>query len=135
MQSERPASRRQAAQTLAAFAVAGTALVAIVMALGNLAFWLYAQNAVTAAAQEAAVVVSREDGTPQAGQRTARALLAASLGPGAEHVTVIDITIDASTATVEVRGSWPVVLLGSLASAPLHATATLERERFRPGGA
>ena len=77
----------------AAFAVTGTALVAVVMALGNLAFWLYAQNAVTAAAQEAAVVVSREDGTPQAGQRTARALLAASLGPGAEHVTTIDILV------------------------------------------
>jgi len=135
MQSERPPSRRQAAQTLAAFAVAGTALVAVVMALGNLAFWLYAQNAVTAAAQEAAVVVSREDGTPQAGQRTARALLTASLGPGAEHVTTIDINVDADTATVEVRGSWPVMLLGSLTSAPLHATATLERERFRPGAA
>ena len=50
-------------------------------------------------------------------------------------MTAIDINVDASTATVEVRGSWPVVLLGSLASAPLHATAALERERFRPGGA
>lgn len=134
MQPERRASRREGAQTMAAFAVAGTALVAVVLALGNLAFWLYAQNAVTAAAQEAAVVVSREDGTPQAGQRTARALLAASLGPGAEHVT-ININLDASTATVEVQGSWPVVLLGPTIAAPLHATATLERERFRPGGA
>jgi len=128
------ASHRQPAQTLASFAVAGTALVAIVLALGNLAFWLYAQNAVTAAAQEAAVVASREDGTPQGALQTARALLAASLGPGAEHVKTIDISVDANAATANVRGSWPVVLLGPLTSAPLRATATIERERFRPGG-
>jgi hypothetical protein len=126
---------RERAQSLAAFAVAGTALVAVILALGNLAFWLYAQNAVTAAAQEAAVVASREDGTPQDGQQRARALLAASLGPGAEQVTVIDVRVDASAATASVQGSWPVVLLGPLTSAPLHATATIERERFRPGGA
>ncbi len=128
------ASHRRPAQTLASFAVAGTALVAIVLALGNLAFWLYAQNAVTAAAQEAAVVASREDGTPQGALQTARALLAASLGPGAEHVKTIDISVDANVATASVQGSWPVVLLGPLTSAPLRATATIERERFRPGG-
>src|SRR5579864_6528831 len=117
---------RQPAQTFTSFAVAGTALVMTVLALGNIAFWLYAQNAVIAAAQEAAVVASREDGTLQAGQQTARALLQASLGPGAEHVTTIDITLDANAATASVGGSWPVVLLGPVTSAPLHATATIE---------
>ena len=52
----------------------------VVVAIGNLALWLYAQNIVVAAAQEAAVVASRENGTPLDGQRTARALLVASLG-------------------------------------------------------
>lgn len=125
---------RQPAQALASFAVAGVALVTLVLALGNAALWLYAQNAVVAAAQEAAVVASRENGTPLDGQRTARSLLVASLGPSAERVTTIDVRLDADVATAEVRGSWPVVLLGPLANAPLHATATLERERFRPGG-
>jgi len=134
MQPDHRASHRQPAQTLASFAVAGTALVATVLALGNLSFWLYAQNAVVAAAQEAAVVASREDGTPQGGLQTARALLAASLGPGAEHVRIIVVAVDANTATATVQGNWPVVLLGPLTSAPVRATATMERERFRPGG-
>jgi hypothetical protein len=119
---------------MAAFAVAGVALVGVMLALGNLAFWLYAQNVVTAAAQEAAVVASREDGTVQDGQRRAQALLVAGLGPGAEHVTRIDVKIDAGVATANVQGTWPVVLLGPSVGAPLHATATIERERFRPGG-
>jgi uncharacterized membrane protein YqiK len=125
---------RQPAQALASFAVVGVALVAVVLAIGNLALWLYAQNTVIAAAQEAAVVASRENGTPLDGQQTARSLLVASLGSSADRVTTIDVRIDADVATAEVRGSWPVVLLGPLASAPLHATATLARERFRPGG-
>jgi hypothetical protein len=119
---------------MAAFAVAGVALVGAMLALGNLALWLYAQNVVTAAAQEAALVASREDGTAQDGQQRAQALLAAGLGPGVEHVTNIDVSIDANAATASVGGTWPVVLLGPAASAPLHATATIERERFRPGG-
>jgi len=126
--------QRQPAQALASFAVAGVALITIMLALGNFALWLYAQNTVVAAAQEAAVVASREDGTPLAGQQSARSLLVASLGPSAQRVTTIDVRLDADVATAEVRGSWPVVLLGPLASAPLHATATLERERFRPWG-
>jgi uncharacterized membrane protein YqiK len=125
---------REPAQALASFAVVGVALVAVVLAIGNLALWLYAQNTVIAAAQEAAVVASRENGTPLDGQQTARSLLVASLGSSADRVTTIDVRIDADVATAEVRGSWPVVLLGPLASAPLHATATLARERFRPGG-
>ncbi len=126
---------RHSAQTVAAFAVAGTALVFVVLALGNLALWLYAQNAVTAAAQEAAVVASREDGTAADAEQRAQTLLRASLGPGAEHVTSVVVTVDASTATARVQGSWPVVLVSTLADAPLRATATMERERFRPGGA
>jgi hypothetical protein len=135
MQSQLQLNRREPAQTFASFAVAGTALILIALALGNLVFWLYAQNAVTAAAQEAAVVASREDGTAQAGQQTAQALLRASLGPGAEHVTIVDIRLDANAATATVQGRWPVVLLGPMTTAPLRATATIERERFRPGGA
>ncbi len=74
---------RQPAQALASFAVVGVALITIVLALGNFALWLYAQNTVVAAAQEAAVVASRENGTPLGGQQSARSLLVASLGPSA----------------------------------------------------
>jgi hypothetical protein len=124
----------QPAQALASFAIAAVALVTVVLALGDVALWLYAQNTAVVAAQEAAVVASREDGTPLDGQRRARALLVAGLGPSAERITVIDVQVGANVVTAEVRGSWPVVLLGPIASAPLHATATVERERFRPGG-
>ena len=125
---------RQPAQALASLAVAGVVLVAVVLALSNLALWLHAQNVVVAAAQEAAAVAAREDALPNEGQRTARALLVASLGSSAEHVTTIDVRIDPDVVTADVRGSWPVIMLGPLANAPLHATASLERERFRPGG-
>ena len=131
---KRVRASRQPAQSMAAFAVAAMALVGVVLALGNLALWLYAQNVVTAAAQEAAVVASREGGTVLEGQQRARGVLVASLGPRADHVTRIDISVDANDATANVQGVWPVMLLGPAASAPLRATATIERERFRPGG-
>jgi hypothetical protein len=125
---------RQCAEGLASFAIGVVALLGIVMALGNLALWLYAQNVVVAAAQEAAVIASRENGTPALGQQTAQALLVSSLGPGASHVRTVDIRVDADLVTAEIRGEWPVVLMGPLVNAPLHATASLARERFRPGG-
>jgi hypothetical protein len=124
----------QSAQALTSFAVAGVAFLTVVLAVGNLAVWVYAQHMVVTAAQEAVVVASRENATPLDGQRRARALLVASLGAGAERVSTIDIQVGADIVTAELRGSWPVVLLGPLANAPLHATATLERERFRPWG-
>jgi hypothetical protein len=130
-----PRGERCAGQALASFAVASTVLVVAVLGLGNLAFWIYAQNAVTAAAQEAAVVASREDGTAEDAQKTATALLVASLGPSADRISAIAVAVDPDAATATVRGNWPIVLLGPLASAPLAATATVERERFRPGGA
>src|SRR6266566_7270483 len=40
--------QRQPAQALASFAVAGVALITIMLALGNFALWLYAQNTVVA---------------------------------------------------------------------------------------
>jgi len=108
--------------------------VITVLALGNLAFWLYAQNAVTAAAQEAAVVASREDGSAQAGQQTAQALLQASLGPGA-RLEVGDLT--PGRDPVQVR--WPGCrrCCGRQLGLPRYARARHRRTRAllgQPGG-
>ena len=122
--------RKQRAEALASFAVAGVALVMVVLALGNLALWLHAQNVVVAAAQEAAVVASRENATTADGRETARGLLVSSLGSGADRVTSIDVRADADTVTAEVRGSFgPSCCWDHSTAAPLHATASLEREQ------
>jgi|SRR5713226_1690724 len=118
---------------MAEFAVGGVALAIVLVALVQLGFWLYAQNVVVAAAQEGAAVAAREDGTAEDGSMRARAFLVASLGPSADRVNV-QVQQDADVATADVSGSWPVAVLGPIVHAPIHASATLERERFRPGG-
>jgi hypothetical protein len=126
-------SARQRGDVIAEFAVSGVALAIVIVALVQLGFWLYAQNVVVAAAQEGAAVAAREDGTAEDGSQRAQALLVASLGPSADRVTV-RVQQDANQATADVSGSWPVMVLGPVVNAPVHASATLERERFRPGG-
>jgi hypothetical protein len=44
------------------------------------------------------------------------------------------VQIGMDSATAEVRGTWRVAPLGALVPVPLHASATILREQFRPGG-
>jgi hypothetical protein len=129
-----PFDTRQRAQGLASFAVGGVALVMIVLTMSNLALWLHAQNAAVAAAQEAVAQASREDAAPERASLVARAMLVASLGATAADTLSVTVQSDADSVTADVRGAWQMVLLGPRVTVPVHATARLARERFRPGG-
>jgi Flp pilus assembly protein TadG len=123
------------AQGLAEFAVISVALLVVVIGISNLAFWLYAQQVVTAAAQEAAVVASREDGTVADGREAGQSMLRAGLGATAvTEVADVAVWLDSEVARAEVRGRWPMTVGGPLLYVPLKATASLARDRFRPGG-
>jgi hypothetical protein len=100
----------------------------------DVVLWLHAQNIVVAAAQEAATIASREDGTVASAQQRATELLRAALGSEVAALEPIQIQVDADTATAEVRGAWRVPPLGPLVRMPLRARASVAREVFRPGG-
>ena len=108
-----------------------------VTALADVTLWLHAQNVTVAAAQEAAVVTARGDtgsdldAAATRGQLVGRSLLQASLGPGAGQVDV-QVTVNTDTARAEASGTWPIAPFGQLLALPLHATASLTREHFRP---
>jgi len=125
---------RARAQALAEFAVTSVLLLSLVLGLIDVALWLNAQNVVIAASQHAAAVASRGDGSPSAAEQAGWDLLRAGLGAGARDIDLVQVTIGPDTATADVRGTWLVAPLGPLVAVPLHATTTLVREQFRPGG-
>jgi hypothetical protein len=108
-----------------------------VTALADVTLWLHAQNATVAAAQEAVVVAARGDAGSDLqsaalrGQQIGRSLLQASLGPGAGQIDV-QVTVTTDHAQAVASGTWPIAPFGHLVSLPLHATASLTREHFRP---
>jgi hypothetical protein len=127
-------AKRGRAQVLAHFAIASVVLVGLVASVANFALWLRAQNVVLAAAQEAALVASRADGSDTAAAQRATEFLRAGLGIEARAIEPVRVELDADTVTVELRGTWYVPPMGTLVPVPLHATVRMVREAFRPGG-
>lgn len=125
---------RSRAQGLAEFAVTAVVMLMLVVSVVDTALWLNAQSIVVAASQHAAAVGSREDGTAGAAEQAAWDFLRSGLGAGLTGITLVQVRLDADTATAEVRGTWPVAPLGSLVRVPVHATTSIVRDRFRPGG-
>jgi Flp pilus assembly protein TadG len=119
---------------MAEFAVTSVVLLFTVVAIVDLALWLEAQNVVIAASQDAAAVGSRSDGTSAQAVAAGWNLLRAGLGAGVNAIERVDVQIGMDSATAEVRGTWRVAPLGALVPVPLHASATILREQFRPGG-
>lgn len=128
------AGRRAPAEGLAGFAATLPLVLFVTLVAVEFAFWLHAQGVVMAAAQEGARVAAREDGTAAEGERTARALLEAGLGASAGRVGLV-VQVGDDLVAVDAWGTWPVlVALDGAVSAPLHAQASVTRERFRPFG-
>jgi Flp pilus assembly protein TadG len=125
---------RRRGQVFAEFAVASVVMLGTIVAMVDVALWLHAQNVVLAASQEAATVGSREGASAVEAVAAAQSLLRAGLGSEAAAVDVVDVEIGADVTTAEVRGTWYVAPLGPLLPVPLHATTSLLREQFRPGG-
>jgi Flp pilus assembly protein TadG len=126
--------RRTKGQGFAEFAVTVPALMGVVFGIIGAGFWLYAQFVVTGAAQEGARVAAREVASAADGQQAAERLLVGGLGARGSALSV-QMAQDSDTVSVEIVGQFPVsVMLGQPLSVPLHASASLIRERFRPGG-
>lgn len=133
-EAKRHAVRRVRGQAIAEFAVASVVFLGTVVGVIDLGLWLYAQNVVLSASQEAATVGSREDASAAQAVAAARSLLRAGLGAGADGIESVNVQIGPDVTTAEVRGTWYVAPLGPLVPVPLHATAAMLREQFRPGG-
>jgi TadE-like protein len=119
---------------MAEFAIASVVFLSTVVAIIDLALWLHAQHVVIAASQEAAAVASRADGTNSQAVEAGWNLLRAGLGSGVAGIDRVDVQLGPETATAEVHGTWHVAPLGPFVPVPLHATTTMLREQFRPGG-
>jgi len=127
-----PLQGRVPAQGLAEFAVVVPSLMGAVFTIIGIGFWLYAQVVVTGAAQEGARVAAREGATMAEGQRAAEQMLVGGLGQRGSSVPV-QVAGDADVVIVDVAGQFPIsVMLGQPVGMPLHASARLVRERFRP---
>jgi Flp pilus assembly protein TadG len=118
---------------LVEFALTTLVFFGMIFAVGDFALWVHAQNVATGAAQLAAATAAREDGTPEAGQQAGERFLSSALGSSAERLAVsVQVSSDVASATA--GGSWTISPLGNRVTVPILATATVTRERFRPGG-
>ena len=133
-EAKRPVVRRVRGQAIAEFAIASVVFLWTVGGFIDLGLWLYAQNVVLSASQEAATVGSREDASAAQAVAAARSLLRAGLGSNADGIDSVNVQIGPDVTTAEVRGTWYAAPLGPLVPVPLHATTTMLREQFRPGG-
>jgi Flp pilus assembly protein TadG len=118
---------------LVEFALTALVFFGMIFAVGDFALWVHAQNAATGAAQLAAATAAREDGSPAAGQQAGENFLRAALGQSAAQVE-ISVNVSSDVASASAGGSWTISPLGDRMSVPIQATATVTRERFRPGG-
>ena len=118
---------------LVEFALTTLVFFGMIFAIGDFAVWVHAQNAATGAAQLAASTAAREGGTPETGQQAGENFLRSALGQSAGQVRVsVQVSSDVASATA--NGSWTISPLGDRMTVPILATATVTRERFRPGG-
>jgi Flp pilus assembly protein TadG len=118
---------------LVEFALTAAAFFGMIFAIGDFALWIHAQNAATGAAQLAAATAARDDGTAAAGQQAGENFLHAALGQSATQV-VISVNVSSDVASATAGGNWTISPLGDRMTVPILATATVTRERFRPGG-
>src|SRR5438552_1560905 len=131
---DRGTGARARGAAIAEFAVTSVVFLWTVVGVIDLVLWLHAQNVVIAASQEAAVVASRSDGTGPQAVESGWNLLRAGLGSGVNSIDRVDVQVGPDSATADVHGTWYVAPLGPLVPVPLHATTTMLREQFRPGG-
>ena len=118
---------------LVEFALTTLVFFGMIFAIGDFAVWVHAQNAATGAAQLAASTAAREGGTPENGKQAGENFLRSALGQSAGKVRVsVQVSSDVASATA--NGNWTISLLGDRMTVPILATATVTRERFRPGG-
>ena len=124
--------RRVRAQSLVEVALVLPLLMLAGAGVVQFSMWMHAEGIVRAAVQDGARVASSESGTLDQGSAVAQSLLRDGLGPNAALVQLA-ASQDASSVRFEVTGSLPALLpWGPAATIPLHARASMARDRFVP---
>lgn len=126
-QPQAPRSSGQGGQGLVEFAIALPVLLLTALALVQFALYVHAQNVVTTACAEGAIVAAAGNGTLGEGVGTARTLLVGGLGGEARAVDV-QAAAGGSVVTVEAAGGMPILLLGPTFRLPLHARSVMVKE-------
>ena len=94
--------------------------------------WMHAEGVITAAVQDGARVASSERGTLDQGTAAAQSLLRDGLGPNAAFVQLA-ASQDPNTVRFEASGTLPALLpWGPATAVPLHASASMSKDRFVP---
>lgn len=119
--------RRQGGQGLVELAVTLPVLLLAALAILQFALYSHAQNVVTTACAEGAIVASTADGTVADGTATARSLLAAGLGTS-DGAVVVRGADSGPTVAVEAFGDVPMLVLGPAVRLPLHARSVMLKE-------
>jgi TadE-like protein len=126
-------SRRYVAQALVEFALVVPLMVGVSLGILQVVLYAHARDVVISSAQEAARL-SAEDGRGlDDGYDRARALLGAGLGTSLDPMT-LQGSMDADLVVMRIDASLQPIVPG-LGGLPIHAEATVARERFRPAGA
>lgn len=114
-------------QSLVELAVALPLLLLAALALLQFSLYVHAENVVTTACAEGAIVASAGNGSIQEGVATARSLLRAGLGSEGG-----DFAVQGSggpgTVALEARGGMPLLVLGPVLQLPLHARSVMLKE-------
>jgi hypothetical protein len=122
--------RTQHGQGLVEFAVTLPVLLLVALAILEFALFVHAQDVVTTACAEGALVAAAADGNVAEGVTTAQGLLDAGLGSSAQAVTVQGVD-GGATVTVAVQGHLPLLLPGLGGVLPLSARSVMVKEGFR----
>ena len=120
-------------QAMVELALAFPLLVLAALALVQFALYVHAENVTIGAAQDGARVAAEVDRGVSDGVATTQSLLQAGLGAEASFVAVQG-TDDGTAVTITASGSLPLILPAvANASLPLHAQASVSKERFVVG--
>jgi Flp pilus assembly protein TadG len=125
-------SQRMRAQNLVEMALVLPVLILAGTGVVQFSLWMHAEGIVTAAVQDGARIASGEAGTLEQGTSAARSLLRDGLGPNAVFVRLTP-SEDASTVRFDASGTLPAIFpWGPMTTIPLHASASMARDRFVP---
>jgi Flp pilus assembly protein TadG len=116
-------------------AMVEVALVIPLLVIGSVAivqfsFWLHAETTINTAVAEAARTAAARGGSTEAGNAVGLSILHDELGSNASLVTLVP-SQSATQVRFEATGSLPLYLFAST-QLPLHASATMTKERFVP---
>jgi hypothetical protein len=126
--------RSIAAQALVEFALVLPLMTTLCLGVVQLVLYAHARDVVTSSVQEGARLAAEDGRGLDEGFVRARLLVAAGLGASLEPLQV-DGSVDVEVVRVRIDTALrPILPLPVPGGLPIHAEASMARERFRPGG-